>query len=422
MSKPTIALYLCLIIFSPAAAAAQDLVAGTELSRLEYYKYWQAQLPLQPGEEILQMYLVEESLYGITDRANLYALHADIGTLRWSTNFGGPGTRLFKPSHVRSFWGRDITLVATSGGVYWIERSSGERVFESKGDFIPSAPAVSDGVRFYVGGLDSMLYCIELAPTATGVAAIQKWRIRMKALSSTSPVLWGGGLFFASHDGSIRACDSHDKTRFWAFRSAAPIRAGIHVDSTGVYWGSTDHHVYRLDVNTGRASWRFRTSGAIHDQPILIGDSLYQVVRNAGVYAINTDTGAQLWHSPTAEAFISASATRAYLLSTTGDILAVDGETGDTDDRIAAGRVDLVATNPASSAMYLAGRDGTVLCAQDKRVPYLRFEEVQARHKGLAPTTTPSDTTTQDANQPDRPALIDLLRSKSDATASGNED
>ncbi len=102
--------------------------------------------------------------------------------------------------------------------------------------------------------------------------------------------------------------------------------------------------------------------------------------------------------------------------------MAVDRETGNTDDRIATGRVDLVATNPASSAMYLLGRDGTVLCAQDMRVPYLRFEEVQARHMGLAPTTTPSDTTTQDADQPDRPALIDLLRSKSDATAPGNKD
>ena len=422
MSKYTIVLCTGWSVLSTASVFGQDLVPSSELSRIEYYKYWQAHLPLRPDEEILQTHLVEESLYAITSQANLYALHADIGTLRWSTNLGGPGTHVFKPTHVRSFWGRDLTLVATSGGVYWIERSSGERVFQINGDFIPSTPAVSDGVRLYVGGLDAMLHCIELAPEADGVAAIRKWRIRMKALSSTSPVLWGGGLFFASHDGRIRACDSYDKTRFWVFRSATPIRADMYVDSTGVYWGSTDHHVYKLDVNTGRPSWRFRTSGVIHRQPVLIGDSLYQVVEKAGAYAIGTETGEQLWHTPTAKAFISASDEGVYLLSSSGDILAIDRETGRIDGRIHAGRVDLVASNAASSAMYLLGRNGTVLCAQDMRVPYLRFEEVQARHEGHAASRTLPTSTPQDSNPSDRPALIDLLRSKSDATASGNED
>ena len=83
--------------------------------------------------------------------------------------------------------------------------------------------------------------------------------------------------------------------------------------------------------------------------------------------------------------------------------------------------VGLVARNTASAAMYLGSRDGRLMCAQHKSIPYLRFEDVQARQTDqgriAAQTSTPTDETAAEQE----PRLIDLLRSKSDATPVSNE-
>ncbi len=417
MSKHTITLCAMLSGLTVVPAFGQDLVLNTELGQIDFYKYWQAQLPLQEDEEVLEVHLVDENIYAITNHTNLYAVHADIGTIRWSVHLGGQGSRIFRPTHVRSFWGMDLTLVSTSDRIQWFERATGKSIAKLEIDFVPSTPAMSDGVRVYVGGLDLMLHCFELVPTATGVSAIEKWRVRTDAVLSAAPVLWGGGLFFASHDGKVRACDSYDKSRFWVFRAGSAISADIYVDSTGVYFGSTDRHIYKLDVHSGRGLWRFPAPGIIRTQPVLVGEILYQKVEGEGICAINTDTGEQVWRAPDASGFISASDQRVYMLTRHGDIVALDPDTGKVDGRISAGNVDVVSRNPASSAMYLGSRRGRLLCAQDKSVPYLRFEQLQARSQGQEKAAEQPARRERTGSEAPRPALIDLLRSKSDATA-----
>ncbi|MCH8054522.1 MAG: PQQ-binding-like beta-propeller repeat protein [Planctomycetes bacterium] len=370
---------------------------------------------------VSRVYLVGENIYAVTARSNLYAVHADVGTIRWAVNLGGPGNRVFQPTHVRSFWGRDLTLVSTSETIKWLDRATGEQVATLDLDFIPSTSALSDGVRTYVCGLDSMLHCIELVPSGGGVAAIEKWRIRTQAITVSSPVLWGGGLFFASQDAKIRACDSYDKSRFWVFKGSAPITADIYVDSTGVYFGSSDHNLYKLDVNTGRGLWRFRTPGMIRSQPVLLGEMLYQQVEEHGMYAVHTDTGEQVWHAPDAAEFISASDDQIYMLSRYGEIVGANQLTGRVQSRMDAGNVELVARNTASAAMYLGSRGGRLMCAQHKSIPYLRFEDVQARQANQGRVAAQTGTPAEDTVAEQRPRLIDLLRSKSDATPVSNE-
>ncbi len=421
MPKYTNILGAAIIALTTLPAVCQDLIHSAELAQVEQYKFWQAQLPLLDDDTVSRVYLVDENIYAVTARANLYAVHADVGTIRWAVNLGGPGNRVFQPTHVRSFWGRDLTLVSTSATIKWLDRATGEQVASLDLDFIPTTSALSDGVRTYACGLDSMLHCIELVPSGGGVAAIEKWRIRTQGITVSSPVLWGGGLFFASQDAKIRACDSYDKTRFWVFQGTAPIAADIYVDSTGVYFGSDDHNLYKLDVNTGRGLWRFRTPGVILSQPVLIGEMLYQQVEEHGIYAVHTDTGAQVWHAPDATEFISASDDQVYTLSRNGEIIGANQLTGRVQSRMDAGNVALVARNTASAAMYLANRDGWMMCAQHKSIPYLRFEDVQARQANRGRVVAQTTTSAEEAVAEQGPRLIDLLRSKSDAMPVSNQ-
>lgn len=422
MTKKAIALSMIAALSSWCPVLGQDLISGQSLSDLGFYKYWQAQLPLEAAESLEALHLVGENIYGATTQGYLYALHTDIGVLRWGAQLGGAGTRVFPPTHVRSFWGKDLVLITTSDGIQWRDRADGGLVSRLEIDFVPSSAAVSDGLRVYACGLNSMLYCFELVPTPTGISTVLKWRVRMGRPSVSAPTLWSGGLFFGSGDGKIRACDSHEKTRFWVFQSGAPIADGLHVDSTGVYFAAMDTHVYKLDVSTGRGLWRFRTPGSMRSKPVLVGDILFQEVQSQGIYALNADTGALNWHDPAAGSFIAASNRRVFFTQSGQDIAAADSRTGEIVERVFAPDAELVARNSASSAMYLASRSGRVLCAQDQSVPYLRFEKIEAhfldQSKGQAAEAA-SDLQGTDRS---RPALIDLLRSKDDANAPTDED
>ena len=422
MPKKAIALSMIAALSLWCPALAQDLVSSQALSELGFYKYWQAQLPLKDAETLEAVHLVGENIYGATNRGYLYAIHADIDVLRWGAQLGGSGTRIFPPTHVRSFWGKDLVLITTSDGIQWRDRADGELVQRLEIDFVPSAAAVSDGVRIYACGLDSMLRCYELVPTPTGISAVLKWRVRMGQPSVSTPSLWRGGLFFGSEDGKIRACDSYDKTRFWVFRSGASIHGGIHVDSTGVYFATMDSHLYKLDVNTGKALWRYRTPGSMSAAPVLVGDILFQEVQGQGIYALNADTGALNWHDLAAGSFITASKQRVFFTVPGQGIAAADSRTGEIAERVLAPDAELVARNSVSSAMYLANRSGRVLCAQDQSVPYLRFEKIEAHFVEQSKGQAAAPAMDSHGTDRSRPALIDLLRSKDDASAPSNED
>ena len=141
MPKYTNILGAAVLFFVPLPAIAQDLIPSSELAQVEHYKFWQAQLPLLADDIVSRVHLVDENIYAVTANSNLYAAHADVGTIRWVVNLGGQGNHIFQPSHVRSFWGRDLTLLSTSETIKWVDRATGAQVAELDLDFIPSTSA-----------------------------------------------------------------------------------------------------------------------------------------------------------------------------------------------------------------------------------------------------------------------------------------
>ena len=340
---------------------------------MDYYKYWQAELPLDEAETVRKAFLVDETIYLATDRGVLYAVHADIGTIRWSIRLGEAGTQIYKPCHVRAFYGKDLTLVITTGGAFYVDRESGDKVARAMLHELPTSAAVSDGVRFYVGGLNCRFYAYEFSKLQDRVAVSKRWEVATDGVLGSTPVLWSDLLFFASGDGKVRCCLAEDKTGQWVFRADGGIKSDIVVDSTGVYFGSEDRSIYKLDVYTGKGLWRVRTPGIILTPPVLVGEALYQKVEDNGVYAVDADSGEVLWKNPLLDLFVSAPEGGIIFRNNIGDLVRVHPQTGQMISCVYAPQVEDALPNPQSGAMYLLDARGRILCAQQKHVPYLRL-------------------------------------------------
>ncbi len=385
----------------------QGLVPHAELALLNYYEFWEVNLPLQASETLREVRFLDDTVYAISDRSTLYAVRADLGTLRWAARLGAVGTRVFAPTHVRSFWGRDLALVSTSDHLEWLDHDTGQSVAKLDVPYIPTSSAASDGVRVYVGALDGLLYAYEFFPFNGSADIRVMWRVKTGGAISATPVLWGQDLFVASRDGRIRVGDAVDRSFRWVFRSGGALSQDIFVDGTGVYFACDDHCVYKVNTQTGAASWRFRTPAIAQGPPIIQGDRVYQIVVGHGVYAIDSDAGVELWHVPDAVEYISATLDTLHFMAADGDLLAVGAADGAIQERIYGGDARLVARNPTGQAMFLAGRRGLVMCAQDQRIPYLRFGEIEA---GRRRTEVPEATSEEPGTPPtDSPTLRDLL-------------
>jgi outer membrane protein assembly factor BamB len=370
---------LLVTLSSTAWAQVGDLVAEPALTSLGYYSFWRTQTQVDAQVQALER--VDENLYLLTKDCCVTAVHADAGTVRWSARVGAAGQRVFAPSHVRSFWGRDLTLLTSSAGLQWRDRVTGELVASITPEFIPCAGAVSDGMRVFVPGLDEMFYCLELVPGRSDFRVIQRWRVQTGGLTRSPAVLWGDGLYFVSDDGRVRACTARDKGRLWVFATDRPVQARPHIDATGVYFGGLDHRIYKLDPLTGRYAWpykRVQVPEAVTLSPVLLGERLFQVVEGRGIYVIDTNSGDTLWTLNEAAAFISATPQRVHLLSNQGEILVVDPSNGHIVQRYWTAGARFAVANTSTSAMYLADSSGLVQCAAEKFVPYLRFEAAEA--------------------------------------------
>ncbi len=404
-------------------AHGQDLVSAGALNELGYYKYWQNQIPLEDGDTIKILNRVDGTLYAVSDRGAVYAVQADTGLPLWSYRAAQPGDWVFLPSHTRSFYGRDLTLITTSRVLEWRDRFTGELVARIEPGFVPSERAVSDGVRVFAPGLDARMHCLEFTLVNDEVRAYGKWQTITGEVSLTSPVLWSGGLFFASKDGKVRACVADNKQRLWVFRTLAPVVGDMHVDSTGVYFGSIDRMVYKLDVESGRGIARFRTPGYITSAPSVVGETVFQIVDNHGLYALDSASLEQRWHIQEASGLIAVSDTQTLLMGD-GEILAVESAGGTTRQRIPALDVEIIVPNIVSSAMFLASRDGRILCAQEQHVPFLRFEQLTAAYSA---GTTAAAAVGQGDEAPDdaasrRSRLRELLSNDSAAFIVGQDD
>jgi len=189
---------LCIVglvaLTAPLAAGQADFVSADDLQQAGLVKFWQLQLPLERDQQLADVYLADEQLYVTTHDGYVYAIHADTGAVRWLRPITKSGYRVWRPCHADK---RAIFVTPTT--VLQLDRLTGDGIAKLDLPFAGGSPAVSDGMLFYMGGINGRFYAFDV------LDQMEEWKAGTQGPVTATPRLYREWLFVGGHRGPVRS-------------------------------------------------------------------------------------------------------------------------------------------------------------------------------------------------------------------------
>jgi outer membrane protein assembly factor BamB len=351
-------------------APAADYIPAEPLRAVGLAKFWQLELPLEPGQRIRDAYLVEDHAYYGTQDGYVYTVHVPTGVLRWVRPITRSGYSVLRPCHA----GEHVIFVTpTDFQVY--ERRTGTPVMRRENRFPPGTGAISDGERLYVGGLDRRLYACNVN------TLFYAWRIVVDGPITSLPVLHGDYVFVANDGGTIYSCTRADKVFHWQATTYDRVTANLVVDpGLGVFVASRDFSLYLLDFDGGTVRWRARLSGPLYEAPVVTPEVAYQYTTADGVVAIENEVGVVdqriRWRLPEGREALTVHDDFVYVLTEDNWLAAVQIADGEVEARIPTTGLSIPLPAADRATVLLASPDGRIFCARPRDIPFPRQEDV----------------------------------------------
>ncbi len=129
-------------------------------------------------------------------------------------------------------------------------------------DGIESTAAIVAGT-VYVGGLDGVLYAIDLE---TGKS---RWRYEAGAEILAAPAVSAGKVLVGDGDGVFHAVDAASGERRWIYETRAKIVSSASVADGKLVFGSHDMYLHALNVEDGRPLWKVETDNYVYGAPAI---------------------------------------------------------------------------------------------------------------------------------------------------------
>jgi len=159
-----------------------------------------------------------------------------------------------------------------------------------------SSPVVSENT-VYLGGLDSLLYAIDIS------SGKERWRFHTNGEIRSTVCINDDQLYLNGGDGCLYALKKKDGGLLWKFSTGGEKKYDFadYFHSTPVmekgliYFGSGDGNLYAVNSKTGLLLWTFKTENIVHTKPVISNNTLFFGSFDGYVYAINLLNGKEIW-------------------------------------------------------------------------------------------------------------------------------
>lgn len=373
------------------------LVRPDVLKTADLAYYWHATTPLNPGEQVVRLYRLDENLYLVTDQNRVFVRHAGTGALRWFEQIASPSETVFAPVHASdvSFPEQlvgvagmtaaqkplaekpyDIVLFNTLTQLRVFRRDSGKEIRNVELQPPAAAGAAADTEHAYIGSANGLYYAIRLAE------AVKIWTLSVDGSIVIPPACFEQMIYAGSDNGTFNAArQGIPATRVWTQNVGSPVTAPFFVDSRGCFVGSNDGRVHAYDGWKGTELWRepFVGKGPIYAPVVAGANSLFVYVERDALYALDVATGRVRWSMPEGRRVLNIVGGSVYVLDRDNNLRVVDEMLGKAKTALPMTGLDVFARSTGQAGVYAATRDGRVFCIRPVGAPYLSEDILRGR-------------------------------------------
>ena len=277
-----------------AATRGDEFIGAPELKRMELQRYWGLRLPMEPGECVARLSLVDDTLYALTSQNRALSIHAPTGVIRWSNYVGEPGQTVRGPSHASKY-----VFFTVAGAVHVFDRQTGE---------LATSPRVLRGVVIEVTGENATISIGEDHGVVIG-DTLNVYRSDGLGGHEGTPIakLRVATVQRRSSRGHVERVADQVATKP-GFRVEADVMLPIQEvklpfaassaaisDNKWIYFGAANERFYAIDMVSGVEQWALGTPGGVTATPILVKDTLYIAGQDGQVISCTKQEKAKNW-------------------------------------------------------------------------------------------------------------------------------
>jgi outer membrane protein assembly factor BamB len=373
----------------PALAGPADYLPSDELHPTGLMKFWQLQVPLSPGQTVVDAYVVGDQMYVCTHDGYVFGIHAPTGAIRWVRQVTRLGYRIQRPIHEGT-----SVIFGTPAALSAYERVFGDGVWRHSLPFssvsTPILDVTPDGSYLYLAGYNARIYGYHYEEPR------EAWKAGLKGPVAGGIVPFDGSLYMVTRHGYVYAVDPAQREELWERTGSvdARVQAPVAVNDDGVFVADTNRRLTMFNRKLGTVAWRATFDGPLYDAPTLIDRAAYQFCPDEGLVAVDIDAldddSRFLWRLPRGRRVVTADEQRLFVLSRDEKLLAVERATGRVLHEIDAAGMTLAEPQLSETAVYLFSADGRIFVARPKDASRPRRDDVV---RGLAPAAPASDET-----------------------------
>ena len=375
--------------------------------------------------------LPETTLFTLSNTGLVTSIDGDTGKTNWKTKIGSRN----RPT-VGIGANEDFVAAINGATVYCLEAATGKIVFEQRcsaavgaspavtGKLPEPPPADLDGEELeefkrvnqvtgyvFVPLVNGRLQAFSLAKNGIGSEAyVAVGRSMARPLITEQYVSWPTAM------GHYNVAPK-DEVRSVAFR----VRANDSIVSSGtsqgglIFFTSLDGYVYAVNQQKGTIVWEFSTGERITQSPIPIGNDLFVISDEHKLFKIDAQSGwsANGWGEPVrgVHDFVGSSKNKLYVTSRTGNLVAIDVNTGQRLGTVNVSGLSLILPNYATDRLYVGRESGLIQCLHEvgSRIPQFKSGEfveaakpTEAKPIGSEPIVPTEDDPFKQFDSPDK--------------------
>jgi len=164
------------------------------------------------------------------------------------------------------------------------------------GDQIESSP-VPYGGKVFFGANNGRLYAIDI------LRGTEAWSLELGGQVMASPTIGDDGIIYIGcTNHTFFAIDSSNGEEKWHWTDPDPysqIVSSAALDDARVYFGASDRHLHALNLTTHKEEWNFTVKGDVWGSPAIYGARVYIGSLDGEMYSVWKGNGTLAWNFST---------------------------------------------------------------------------------------------------------------------------